>query len=90
MFAEMILSDPRAEETREGVFLVRGTKGCGPRRRGARGFQSRESRKFVGGRGHLSTQAVENRERRFLGARGKITSGTYARGAALFAATGRD
>jgi hypothetical protein len=78
MFAKMILGDSRAEETRDGVFFVWGGKGCEPRRHGARGFQSGESREFVGGRSHLGTQAVENRERRFLGTRGKITCGAYA------------
>src|SRR6266849_3018200 len=68
-FTEMILGDSRAEETREGVFFVWGTKGCGPRRQRARGFQGGESREFVGGRSHLGTQAVENRERRFFSAR---------------------
>ena len=90
MFAEMIPSDPRAKEMREGVFLVWRAKGCGPRRHGARGSQSGESREFVGSGSHLGTQTVENRERCFFGARGKITCGAYTGWAALFAATGRD
>ena len=90
MFAEVILSYARAEEARENVFLVRGTKSSRSRYCGARGFQGGEPRKFVGGRGHLSTQAVENRERRFLCPQGKITCGPYAGWAALLAVTGRD
>jgi len=90
MFTEMILGNTRAEQAREGVFLVWGAKVCGPRRHGARGFQSGESREFVGGGSHLGTQAVENRERRFSRPRGKIARGAYAGWAALFAATGRD
>ena len=90
MFAEMILGNSSVEQAREGVFLVGGAKDGRPRRHGARGFQSGKSREFVGGRSHLGTQTVENRERRFLGARGKIARGAYAGWAALFAATGRD
>src|ERR1700674_4637031 len=89
MFAEMILGDPRAEPARQGVFLVRGSKGAGPRCRGTRWLQSGESREFVGGRSHLGTQAVENRERRFFRARGKIACGAYAGWTALFAGAGR-
>jgi len=90
MFTEMILGNTRAEQAREGVFLVWGSKGGGPRRHGARGFQSGESREFVGDRSHLGTQVVENREGRFFCARGKITCGAHTRWATLFAATGRD
>ena len=87
MFAEMILGNSSAEQAREGVFLIRGSKGAEPRCRGTCWLQSGESREFVGGRGHLGTQTVKNRERRFFGARGKIARGTYAGGAALFAGT---
>jgi len=44
MLAEMILSDPRAEETREGIFLVWGAKGCGASAPRGAGFRARVSR----------------------------------------------
>src|SRR5438067_1767762 len=47
-------------------------------------FQSSQAREFVSYRGHLCTQPVENRERRFLCARREIARGPNAGRATLF------
>src|SRR4029077_19555976 len=66
MFAETVARHACAEELSDGIFFVRCAQ-CGRLRRNrTRWLQRQEPRKFIGGRGHLSTQPLENRERGFF------------------------
>ena len=85
MLSEMIFCDACAEKMRERIFLIGRTQSGGTRRRRAHGPKRCESRIFVDGGGHLSTEPVEDSKSSFFGTRDKVAGGADARWAALIA-----
>lgn len=86
----MISSHTSADETSNGIFLIRFAQSWWARRSRSRGLERGEVREFVSGSSHLATQPVKNGQRGFFGPWGKVACGTNAGRATFIAHAGGD